>query len=101
MSNQKLNIAIMTIRKTCEDQKACVECPMNSNCGKCPKDWKRMEGGIPTFNRDELKKALDYWYTHLEAHNNEQNNAAWAAINAIKYCITYDSGDQNGGDKDV
>lgn len=41
----------------------------------------------PHFNRGELEKALNYWYEHLERHNEEQNEAAWCAINAIKYCI--------------
>ena len=40
MNNEKLNEAIRTIRNVCENQKACVECPMNSNCGNCPKDWE-------------------------------------------------------------
>lgn len=55
---------------------------------------------IPTFNRKELEKARDYWYSHLEAHNEEQNEAAWAAINAIKYCIEHDSGYQKGAEND-
>jgi len=41
----------------------------------------------PHFNRGELEKALNYWYEHLECHNEEQNEAAWCAINAIRYCI--------------
>ena len=41
----------------------------------------------PQFNRGELEKALNYWYEHLEWHNEEQNEAAWCAINAIRYCI--------------
>ena len=41
----------------------------------------------PHFNRDELENALNYWYEHLERHNEEQNEAAWCAINAIRYCI--------------
>ena len=43
------------------------------------------------FNREELKTALKYWYEHLEVNNQEQNEAAWCAINAIRYCIAYDS----------
>lgn len=43
------------------------------------------------FNREELKTALIYWYEHLEVNNQEQNEAAWCAINAIKYCIEHDS----------
>lgn len=41
----------------------------------------------PMFNRSELEKALDYWYAHLKKRDEEQNKAAWCAINAIKYCI--------------
>ena len=41
----------------------------------------------PHFNRGELEKALNYWYEHLERHSEEQNEAAWCAINAIRYCI--------------
>lgn len=52
---------------------------------------------IPTFNREELEKARDYWYSHLEVGNEEQNEAAWAAINAINYCIEHSSGYQKGG----
>ena len=52
---------------------------------------------IPTFNRKELEKARDYWYSHLEVGNEEQNEAAWAAINAIKYCIEHSSGYQEQG----
>lgn len=52
---------------------------------------------IPTFNRKELEKARDYWYNHLEVGNEEQNEAAWAAINAIKYCIEHSSGYQKDG----
>ena len=40
MSNDKLNDAIKTIKKLCEVQKTCIECPMNCNCGNCPKDWE-------------------------------------------------------------
>ena len=40
MSNDKLNDAIKTIKELCEVQKACIECPMNCNCGNCPKDWE-------------------------------------------------------------
>ena len=40
MSNNKLNDAIKTIKELCEVQKACIECPMNCNCGNCPKDWE-------------------------------------------------------------
>lgn len=47
-----------------------------------------------TFNREELEKALTYWYEHLEVGNEEQNRAAWCAINTIKYCIEHDSGYQ-------
>jgi hypothetical protein len=54
---------------------------------------------IPTFNRKELEKARDYWYNHLEVGNEEQNEAAWAAINAIKYCIEHSSGYQRGNEK--
>lgn len=52
---------------------------------------------IPTFNREELEKARDYWYNHLEVGNEEQNEAAWAAINAIRYCIDHSSCYQKGG----
>lgn len=52
---------------------------------------------IPTFNRKELEKARDYWYSHLEVGNEEQNEAAWAAINAIKYCIEHSSSYQEEG----
>ena len=55
---------------------------------------------IPTFNREELEKARDYWYNHLEVGNEEQNEAAWAAINAIKYCIEHSSGYQKGAEND-
>lgn len=55
---------------------------------------------IPTFNRKELEKARDYWYNHLEVGNEEQNEAAWAAINAIKYCIEHSSGYQKGAEND-
>jgi hypothetical protein len=55
---------------------------------------------IPTFNRKELEKARDYWYSHLEVGNEEQNEAAWAAINAIKYCIEHSSGYQKGAEND-
>lgn len=51
---------------------------------------------VPTFNRKELKEALDYWYEHFEVNNEEQNRAAWCAINTIKYCIEHDSGYQEG-----
>ena len=47
--------------------------------------WKYEER--PHFNRGELEKALNYWYEHLERNNEEQNEAAWCAINAIRYCI--------------
>lgn len=50
---------------------------------------------MPTFNREELEKALDYWYEHLEVGNEEQNRVVWCAINTIKYCIEHDSGYQN------
>ena len=40
MSNDKLNDAIKTIKELCEVQKACIKCPMNCNCGNCPKDWE-------------------------------------------------------------
>ena len=40
MSNDKLNDAIKTIKELCEVQKACIWCPMNCNCGNCPKDWE-------------------------------------------------------------
>ena len=40
MSNDKLNDAIKTIKELCEVQKTCIECPMNCNCGNCPKDWE-------------------------------------------------------------
>ena len=40
MSNDKLNDAIKTIKELCEVQKACIECPMNCNCGNCPKEWE-------------------------------------------------------------
>lgn len=40
MNNDKLNDAIKTIKELCEVQKACIECPMNCNCGICPKDWE-------------------------------------------------------------
>ena len=55
---------------------------------------------IPTFNREELEKARDYWYNHLEVGNEKQNEAAWAAINAIKYCIEHSSGYQKGVEND-
>lgn len=42
---------------------------------------------ITGFNRDELISARDYWYNHMECGNEEQNKAAWAAINAINYCL--------------
>lgn len=29
------------------------------------------------FNREELKKALNYWYSHLEVNNQEQKNDRW------------------------
>ena len=51
----------------------------------------------PIFNREELEKARLYWYNHLEVHNEEQNKAAWAAINAINYCLEHSSGYQKGG----
>ena len=60
------------------------------------KDGEERPHKIPTFNRKTLEKALDYWYSHLEAHNEEQNEAAWAAINAIKFCMEHDSGYQEG-----
>ena len=41
----------------------------------------------PRFNRGELEKALNYWYEHFEHNNKEQNEAAWCAINTIRYCI--------------
>ena len=50
----------------------------------------------PTFNRKELKEALDYWYKHFEVNNEEQNRAVWCAINTINYCIEHDSGYQEG-----
>ena len=50
----------------------------------------------PTFNRKELKEALDYWYEHFEVNNEEQNRAVWCAINTINYCIEHDSGYQEG-----
>ena len=46
MSNDKLNDAIKTIKELCEVQKACIECPMNCNCGTYPADWKETEGGV-------------------------------------------------------
>ena len=42
---------------------------------------------FPRFNRGELEKVLDYWYSHLEVGNDEQNEMVWCAINTIKYCI--------------
>lgn len=67
------------------DNAPAVEIPCNQiiweqgyECGK---------NEIPRFNRGELEKALNYWYEHLERHNEEQNEAAWCAINAIRYCI--------------
>ena len=45
----------------------------------------------PMFNRAELEKALDYWYNNQEVGNEEQNEMAWCAINAIKYCIEHSS----------
>ena len=50
----------------------------------------------PTFNRKELKEALDYWYEHFEVNNEEQIRAVWCAINTINYCIEHDSGYQEG-----
>lgn len=43
------------------------------------------------FNRKELEKALKYWYDHQKVNDQEQNEAVWCAINAIKYCIEHDS----------
>ena len=39
MNNDKLNDAIKTIKELCEVQKACIECPMNCNCGTYPAEW--------------------------------------------------------------
>ena len=49
----------------------------------------------PMFNRGELEKALEYWYAHLKKGDEEQNVAAWCAINAIKYCIENSSAYQS------
>lgn len=41
----KLNEAIKTIKAVCSMQKACIECPMNSNCNEFPQEWKETERG--------------------------------------------------------
>lgn len=40
MDNKRLNEAIETIKELCKAQNACVECPMNCNCGTYPADWE-------------------------------------------------------------
>lgn len=80
----------------CEIGKSLTEQNYCPYCGADMRGDVETPHEIPTFNRKELEKARDYWYSHLEAHNEEQNEAAWAAINAIKYCIEHDSGYQEG-----